>query len=90
MLVFDANKFYLVAQFAFKGFALELAQGNFPLFRYFVVQRSKLTQAPGCIPCMVPFGLVEFFLSTLDYGNLWKTCYFTGRHMVTNALRGKL
>ena len=59
----------LVAQFAFQGFALELAQ--------------------GCIPCMVPFGLTEFITSTLDWGNLYKTVYFTGRHMLGNAITGK-
>ncbi|KAF3913134.1 hypothetical protein AA313_de0202534 [Arthrobotrys entomopaga] len=58
------------AQYALKGFALELAQ--------------------GCIPCMLPFGLIEVLTSTMDYTSFGWTTWYTARHMGLNLLQGKI
>lgn len=48
-----------------------------------------LELAQGWIPTMMAFGLWDIFTSTLDLETLWRTCYFTGRHMLFSALKGK-
>jgi C-8 sterol isomerase len=49
-----------------------------------------LELAQGWIPAMLPFGFADTFSSTLDWGNLWKTCKFTALGMGRQLLRGKI
>jgi len=44
----------------------------------------------GWIPSMLPFGFWDTFFSTLDWGNLWKTIYYTAEAMIGQLLVGKL
>ncbi|RMZ83630.1 hypothetical protein DV738_g1136, partial [Chaetothyriales sp. CBS 135597] len=48
-----------------------------------------LELAQGWIPAMLPFGFIETFTSTFDFGNLWKTVRLTATRMAEQALRGK-
>ncbi|KAH7101999.1 C-8 sterol isomerase [Auriculariales sp. MPI-PUGE-AT-0066] len=49
-----------------------------------------LEYAAGWIPLMMPFGLADFFFSTLDIGTLKSTIQITGREMLRNLLVGKV
>jgi C-8 sterol isomerase len=39
---------------------------------------------------MLPFGLADMFLSTLDYISMYDTVRFTAREMLGNLLIGKI
>jgi len=55
----------------------------------YTLKGYALELAQGWIPSMLPFGFLDTFTSTLDWGNLWKTVYLTGRHMLGQMLIGK-
>ncbi|CCJ28545.1 unnamed protein product [Pneumocystis jirovecii] len=48
-----------------------------------------LELAQGWIPLMFPFGFIETFFSTLDFGNLWTTLYYASKAMFKSFINGK-
>jgi len=49
-----------------------------------------LEYARGIIPLMLPFGVADFFFSTLDFVSLYRTFAIYGRHVIRELLLGKL
>ena len=49
-----------------------------------------LEYSRGAIPTMVPFGLADTLMSTLDLSTLGRTLFAYGNHVVKNLLQGKI
>ena len=49
-----------------------------------------LEYARGWIPPMMPFGLADTLISTLDYKTLYHTIRISGREMIRNLFNGKV
>jgi len=56
----------------------------------FALEGFALELAQGCIPCMMPFGLIECLTSTMDYISFFKTIWFTAKYVTLNLLQGKI
>lgn len=48
-----------------------------------------LELAQGWIPAMLPFGMADMIISTLDYKNIYKTVVLTCRAMLKSFSQGK-